>query len=302
VRHLPVFLNLACLALGIVCLARLSMDHAQKRNLRTLSRLAFFASYSYLMLLGFFFSYYLINVGSDSRAEYTFASLIFLGMAAIEIVFPWMMDPLPPENGKRPWPAWGIAAAAMTLLQAGLIWILPRNISAFSLVFAFGPFIAVLLATLLRAAKSGPRRLISLKEALSFLLYIPIAAWAAFEIIFISSKSSSGGYAVISLALAYALTSAQFLRAVSPSRSAGGNAVLAELPPALALRARLSAREAEMARYILEGKENKEIAAALSLSENTVRNHIYSLYQKLGIQRRMDLVRLIRQEKTDDST
>ena len=48
----------------------------------------------------------------------------------------------------------------------------------------------------------------------------------------------------------------------------------------------LSAREAEVARLIVAGCSNKEVGRRLSLSPFTVRNHLSSLYRKLGISRR----------------
>jgi DNA-binding CsgD family transcriptional regulator len=53
---------------------------------------------------------------------------------------------------------------------------------------------------------------------------------------------------------------------------------------------RLSAREADVARLIAEGCSNKEIGRRLALSPFTVRNHLSSIYGKLGISRRAELV------------
>lgn len=46
---------------------------------------------------------------------------------------------------------------------------------------------------------------------------------------------------------------------------------------------RLTQRETEVLRLLAEGKTNKGIARALSLSPETVRNHTTALYQHLGI-------------------
>jgi two-component system, NarL family, response regulator len=45
----------------------------------------------------------------------------------------------------------------------------------------------------------------------------------------------------------------------------------------------LTARETEILRFIVGGKTNKEIAAALSLSEDTVKWHLKSLFAKLEV-------------------
>ena len=48
----------------------------------------------------------------------------------------------------------------------------------------------------------------------------------------------------------------------------------------------LSAREGEVLRLIAQGKSNRNIANALSLSEKTVANHITNIFNKLGIDNR----------------
>ena len=52
----------------------------------------------------------------------------------------------------------------------------------------------------------------------------------------------------------------------------------------------LSSRERDMLRLLLEGKTNVEIAAALSISENTVKFHIRNLLQKTGCRNRNELI------------
>lgn len=52
----------------------------------------------------------------------------------------------------------------------------------------------------------------------------------------------------------------------------------------------LTERELEIANYICEGKSNKEIAEALFISQNTVRNHIYNIYRKLEVKNKIELI------------
>lgn len=53
---------------------------------------------------------------------------------------------------------------------------------------------------------------------------------------------------------------------------------------------KISKREKEIAELILQGKSNKEIEHQLFISAHTVKNHIYSLYQKVGVKSRGQLV------------
>jgi len=56
----------------------------------------------------------------------------------------------------------------------------------------------------------------------------------------------------------------------------------------------LTKREQEVLGLILQGKSNKEIEAALFISSKTVNNHIYNLYQKIGVRNRLGLVNSVR--------
>jgi PAS domain S-box-containing protein len=74
-------------------------------------------------------------------------------------------------------------------------------------------------------------------------------------------------------------------------------AVLRHPPPpghspaqAAASVADLTPRELEVLTLVCRGKSDPEIAAELRLARNTVRNHLASLYQKLGVNRRSALV------------
>jgi DNA-binding CsgD family transcriptional regulator len=55
----------------------------------------------------------------------------------------------------------------------------------------------------------------------------------------------------------------------------------------------ISNREREIMELILQGKSNKEIEDVLFISYNTVKNHIYNLYQKLGVKSRGQLINFI---------
>ncbi|MBL8967438.1 MAG: helix-turn-helix transcriptional regulator [Spirochaetaceae bacterium] len=53
--------------------------------------------------------------------------------------------------------------------------------------------------------------------------------------------------------------------------------------------ATLSAREGQVADLLLKGLSNKELASRLDLSESTVKKHVNSLFQKLGVSSRAEL-------------
>jgi DNA-binding CsgD family transcriptional regulator len=55
----------------------------------------------------------------------------------------------------------------------------------------------------------------------------------------------------------------------------------------------LTARERDLLQLILNGKSNKDIEQELFISPHTVKNHIYNIFRKTGIQRRGQLVRIV---------
>ena len=59
--------------------------------------------------------------------------------------------------------------------------------------------------------------------------------------------------------------------------------------------AQLTARELEVLRELATGASNRTIADHLFISENTVRNHVHNLLEKLGLASRREAVNLARQ-------
>ena len=57
----------------------------------------------------------------------------------------------------------------------------------------------------------------------------------------------------------------------------------------------LSKREREIFALIATGYDNQKIAAMLYLSDRTVRNHISTIYSKLGVKDRFEIIRLANQ-------
>ncbi len=54
---------------------------------------------------------------------------------------------------------------------------------------------------------------------------------------------------------------------------------------------RLTRRETDLTRHLLDGMSNREIAEDLSITEQTVKDHLSSVYRKVGVQDRYGLLR-----------
>jgi DNA-binding CsgD family transcriptional regulator len=80
------------------------------------------------------------------------------------------------------------------------------------------------------------------------------------------------------------------------SQVPAGYAVTLEAAPAddlapLLMRAwRLTRREREVARLVIDGLSTEDIAAALFISIHTVRDHLKMIFAKMGVSRRQDMV------------
>lgn len=65
------------------------------------------------------------------------------------------------------------------------------------------------------------------------------------------------------------------------------NSVPRQNPAALRL---ISPRERDVVRLLVDGHSNREIAEALQLSEHTVKNYVFRIFDKLGVSSRVELV------------
>jgi len=65
----------------------------------------------------------------------------------------------------------------------------------------------------------------------------------------------------------------------------------ADTPPAAAAQQRyhLTAREIDVVRAVLDGLANKEIATLLGVTEATVKHHLTSIFDKVGVSNRLEL-------------
>jgi DNA-binding CsgD family transcriptional regulator len=62
---------------------------------------------------------------------------------------------------------------------------------------------------------------------------------------------------------------------------------------------KISRREEEVIQLLSEGKRNKEISEALFVSLQTVKDHIYRIYQKTDVKNRVQLINLIQSFKSE---
>jgi two-component system, NarL family, nitrate/nitrite response regulator NarL len=62
----------------------------------------------------------------------------------------------------------------------------------------------------------------------------------------------------------------------------------------------LAKREEEVARLVAEGMTNREVAERLGLSEHTVSNYLFRIYEKLGLSGRVELVLYVLNQRQEE--
>lgn len=78
-------------------------------------------------------------------------------------------------------------------------------------------------------------------------------------------------------------------RALEPSLVSSALERLAQREDARQIVEVLSKRETEIVKMVAAGMRNKEIADKLSIGEGTVKSHLHSIYEKLGVHGRVEL-------------
>ncbi len=153
--------------------------------------------------------------------------------------------------------------------------------------------ILFLLPHVIAAAVLLPR--VTVREAQNHLrgiifAFAPIAVLFPLDVIYFRDHFFKLGYvsfAAFSLVV-YWHISRRFVREydIVPERASEEDVSFA--------RFNLSPREEEIARVLIEGKTNAEIAREFFISENTVRSHIKAIYRKAGVSNRVQLIHAAR--------
>jgi len=194
-------------------------------------------------------------------------------------------------------PRWAAAAVTSVLLASGLL-----HFSGIAAYMVNTPFlhicpyrgawlstVVVVMAGLVwllvpagaRPAPEGGRRI----------MVLLLAGYAILALFWVSRWNSELLVSVIRLGLLGAVYS--WHRAHRGFSAPGAIPDIDAVAEILGQKHGLSKREKEVLALLLGGKKNKEIETSLFLSSSTVRNHISSIYEKIGIDSRGQLTRLV---------
>ena len=106
------------------------------------------------------------------------------------------------------------------------------------------------------------------------------------------TSSTARAEPVVDSAICWAISR---MEAASSSVAPATAWTLPEVVPAARAALGLSERELEVLQELAAGHANKEIAARLHVSPNTVKTHVANLFAKLGARRRTEAIRRARE-------
>ncbi|MFP5211727.1 MAG: response regulator [Acidobacteriota bacterium] len=150
----------------------------------------------------------------------------------------------------------------------------------------------VVLADLRMREMNGEAMLLELRHLCPNVRSVVLTTYHSDEDVFGAVKAG---------AMAYILKSSSLEQVTEAIRKvyAGERWIPAHIAQQLAQRlsrAPLSTRELEILQLVARGMKNHEIAEELSISENTVRNHVVSVLEKLGVRDRSEAIAVALQQ------
>lgn len=286
-EHLIFLFNLVSLLAGLTVAAALL--RAWRRDRRPLGfwRFVHFSGFSFTMVAAALDAYGVVNLGVGADLIRVWTSWVLLGSALMLFSFPHLARAERGRPRPRRFSAFWAALTLVPLAGAGaVLFVGEYEVLLVILALAFLPFWGSIFYGLAVGSAPGNRQTVE-----SWVVFGILLVMGGVEVWWFVTNPPVGGYYFVTLPLAYLFTSWSQWKALprsdQPILGPGG------IPEALAREFGLTPRERDMAEGILRGLANKELAFELGLSENTVRNHISSLYKKLGIQKRLDLVLLV---------
>jgi DNA-binding NarL/FixJ family response regulator len=144
----------------------------------------------------------------------------------------------------------------------------------------------ILLLDLRMPGMNGIDTLHALKEMKASVRVIILTSFETDENIYRAVQAGAQGY------LLKNTSQCQMLEAIATVH-AGKRYIPNQIAARLAermLRSNLTARESEILEMLAKGLTNKQIGSALTISENTVRNHVNSIMEKLEVSDRTEAV------------
>jgi DNA-binding CsgD family transcriptional regulator len=306
--HVAVLINLAILLIGVGVGGGLYRAYRTNPSPAALWQLFHFTALTFTMGAAVLAAYNIANLGFGPFISRVVSALVLIGVGILLFTFAgWSRAKAGLDRGRGFCFFWGglaaipLAAAIYTLTGSNMILV------SILICLSFVPFFSSVLYGLNVArpsagpadrragrppVRSAARSAAWLNEG--WVAFFLLALVAAAEVGWIVMHPQQEQHVFVTLPLAYLYVCRSAWKERANADLGGGQGAPGlGIPDAMVAEKGLTERELRMAEGILAGKSNKELAYELGIAENTVRNHIYNLYRKLEIQKRIDLVLLV---------
>jgi DNA-binding NarL/FixJ family response regulator len=145
----------------------------------------------------------------------------------------------------------------------------------------------VVLMDLAMPEVDGVQAITTIREEFPGARILVLTTYDGDENVFRALESGAKGYLLKDCSTADLLTA---IRKVQSGGTHVSERAAAQLAERTMKGAALSPREIEVLKLIADGKSNKEIASLLFISEGTVKTHVISIHEKLGVTGRTESV------------
>jgi DNA-binding CsgD family transcriptional regulator len=288
--HMIFLLYLLAAISGVIAFAYYFLAFLRNFFSAIRSYLFFLASYSLMIFSSTVMVYVGINITPTLPASVLEVGVI-IGACSMAYTYPAFIHQINHRLFPRFWKfTFCIAAwSAMALVPLSLCTAKTKNAAlplALSLFF-FGISFIYVLFILIRNRAFFPPKCPSQYRIVIVGFAIFCIGSAVAEPLWLSDVSFNHGY-VLSMPFIYLLWN--ILSYFLVAKSLVEPDLVFSVDEALSVKYSLTDREKLIAAYILKGKFNKEIAGELNISPHTVKNHIYNLFKKFGVQSRIEFL------------
>ena len=281
-------------------------DELVKRNLLVLVPVAFL--FIVLYIYDYFTTQYVRLAGNPFNPEYTYAVFSMTVMAAVTAIVSFLtkygieLFPIKPYIRKITYRS--VLAFILVVFTGTIVYFMfsfgndllgsiGAAINFYYPLTSLGVFIiAVILIFQYGNIKGGREK----REAKAFIIaFVPQIAFTLLDVLLLRHyylQLTHLSYTIFAVLAFYNISSHVFINYEQDVKEDNP-----DLPGMQELG--LTERECEVVRLLVDGLMNRELAEELNISENTVKTHVKSIYRKLEVTNRMQLIHFLKQQKME---
>ncbi|QRN84607.1 hypothetical protein JR334_06315 [Clostridia bacterium] len=281
-------------------------DKLVKKNLIVLVPIAFLIVMLYIY--DYFTTHYVLLVGEQFNLEYTYAVFSVAVMGAVTAIVGLLtrygieLFPIKPYIRKITYRAVvsficvvfvGTIVSFMFYFGNDLLGAIGAAINFYYPLTSLGVFvIAVILIFQYRNIEEPSNK----RQARAYIIaFAPQIVYTLLDVLLLRNyvlQLTHLSYTIFAILAFYNISSHVFINYEQEELNSISEAELVH-------RLGLTERECEVVGLLIDGLMNRELAEELNISENTVKTHVKSIYRKLGVSNRLQLIHLLRMQKNE---